>query len=130
MKKLLLPLLLLMLCSCEQFDKNSFLAIADVRLEVLGGGSIVYESLGWQQSYNPARNEFRVCTDTASDYFILTLSQTPSFEGQQVTGSLKWTTYSTVESKKNIAFEVIKIEGDKIWLSSKNGQFAACVRLI
>jgi hypothetical protein len=41
-----------------------------------------------------------------------------------------WTTRDEVNAIKNVAFSVKKVEGDKIWLWTRNGKIGVVVRLL
>lgn len=89
-----------------------------------------YDPLDCQLSYDPDNHEFRVEDDELKDYFKLTLSDLPTEEGQLVRAGIEWTTTRSIESRNNVALEVVKIEGDKVWLWNGPAYIAAVVRIL
>jgi hypothetical protein len=83
-----------------------------------------------QLSFNRGKRQFRVQTDDMQDFYMLTLSAMPTSEGQELTGTLMWTTRDEVNAIKNVAFSVKKVEGDKIWLWTRNGKIGVVVRVL
>ena len=73
--------------------------------------------------------DLRVNSDNMSDFFILKLNEMPSGEGQRINGAATWTTGDNLHYKKTI-FEVVKLEGSKIWLWSSESRIAAVVQVL
>lgn len=112
----------------SNFDKNE-LKNGTIRLEKGGRTLYSYDPYTSQMSFNTSNNEFRVGTDNFSDYFVLKLSSLPKREDEKITGSLVWTTSSTVESVKSISFEVKKIDTmNTIWLWNAENEFIVVVK--
>ena len=61
-----------------------------------------------------------------SDFYIIRLDEMPAAEGQTVNGTASWTTGDDLHTKKT-SFEVIHLEGGKIWLWSPGTRIAAVV---
>ncbi|MCQ2158511.1 MAG: hypothetical protein MJY43_01645 [Bacteroidales bacterium] len=95
-----------------------FLTDSTIRLEIFNNPVFVFDPLTCQYSCNSARKQFRAHSDNMSDYYVITLDQLPSSENTFVTAtSLQWTTPTGGnQERKNIAFEVVKLEGDTAWL--------------
>lgn len=129
-KTALVILISLVTVSCSEKHHTDFLPSEGICLEVTGKSILQYDEATCQLGFNRDRCEFRVLTDNASDYFVLQLSDIPAEEGETVFGKIKWTTPSRVESRKDVAFKVMKLEGDKIWLWNSSGKIAVCVSLI
>lgn len=83
-----------------------------------------------QMAFNRERREFRVHTDNMSDFYTLTLSEIPSAPEQKVTGTLIWTDDNEVNARKNVTFTAERLEGDRIWLWTDNGQIGVVVRVL
>lgn len=117
-----------LLCGCGETRKiNAFIENDEIRLQV---GSIVhftYDPLTCQLSFNRGRKEFRAQTDNTSDFFAVTLSEIPCEYGQTVSADLVWTTPTDVLTRKNLTLEVIRIEGEKIWLWSSSGRIGLSI---
>ena len=122
---------LMLLCSCS--DKRyiePFSMQEEICMELGGRLIFKYNPGQCQLSFNRDRCEFRVSTDNMSDFYSLTLSEIPSEQGQEVTGSLIWTTPSDIYTKRNVTFETIKLEGNMIWLWTHNGRIGVVVRML
>lgn len=133
MKRALPYLLLaaLLLCSCRD-DRfiTPFVAQDGIRLTVNGRTVFTYDPLTCQLGFNRQRGEFRVHTDNMSDFYTLQLSKIPEREGQEVTGTLVWTTATDIYTKKNVTFTAEKLEGDCIWLWTGNGRVGVVVKVL
>jgi hypothetical protein len=132
MKKIF-PLLamLLIVCACND-DKfiEPFVNSDELRLVQKGKTLFTYNPNTCQISFNREKRQFRVQTDDMQDFYMLTLSAMPTSEGQELTGTLMWTTRDEVNAIKNVAFSVKKVEGDKIWLWTRNGKIGVVVRVL
>ena len=95
-----------------------FLTDATLRMAVGKTDIITYAPLSCQYAYNSDNMEFRLHTDNMSDYFIIRLQAEPTEEDQMVTaGLLRWTSPTGADQvRKNIALQVVKMEGDVVWL--------------
>ena len=95
-----------------------FLTDATLRMAVGKTDIITYAPLSCQYAYNSDNMEFRLHTDNLSDYFIIRLQAEPTEEDQMVTaGLLRWTSPTGADQvRKNIALQVVKMEGDVVWL--------------
>lgn len=114
---LAIALALITSCVHEEFTPE-FLNDDTERMEVGGETILVYNPLTCQQAFNRERNEFRVHTDNMSDYYIIRLRELPENVGQEITASsLVWTDPDGgLSSQNDIALEVMKLEGDVVWL--------------
>ena len=119
---------LALLCGCDsRRERSSFIESDEIRLQVGRAVQFRYDPLKCQMSFNRERREFRAQTDNVSDYYVATLSEIPVSEGQTLTADLSWTTETDVLNRKNLALEVVKIEGEKIWLWSDSGHIGLSV---
>lgn len=115
-------------CSCNKLEED-FLAGENLSLRIKGKTVQEYSPENCQIGFYEYKKQFRVHNDTMSDYYILTCSSLPTSVGQRVHGDLKWSTYSSVSSKKGIEFKVEKIDDiGNIWLWSNNAGIAVSVR--
>lgn len=133
MKRLIQILLagILLVTSCGNPDEMTNFSDTDtIRLEVAGMTRFVYNPLNCQLAFNRERGEFRVSTDTMSDYFIVRLSGIPTQTGQEVTGDVIWTTDTDVVNRNGITLRLINVQGDKMWLWNANYRIGAEVRIL
>ncbi len=126
---LLLALLLLSACDGDRF-RPAFELQTGLLLQERGKTIFRYDPLSCQTAFNRQRCEFRVHSDNMSDFYSVRLSRIPSSTGEKVTGQIRWTTDRDLVTKKNITLEVVKLEGDTIWLWSSGERIGVTVRLL
>ncbi len=126
---LLLSLLALTGCQDER-QRAAFCENEGVRLLVGGSIAFSYEPNTCQLAFSRDRQEFRAFTDSMSDFFVATFSRVPSELGQRLTASLTWTTEREVLTRKNLTLEVVRLEGDMVWLWSDAGRIGLTVRIL
>ena len=113
------------LSGCREHNlSDDFKFDSTIRMEIKGYTVFRYNPLTCQIGFNRERSEFRIHTDNMSDFFIIRLDEMPSAEGQIVNGATSWTTGDDLHTKKT-SFEVIRLEGGKIWLWSPSTRIAA-----
>lgn len=118
----------LLLCGCREDNVSEEFRLSDeLRIEIKGYTTFRYNPMTCQIAYNRDKCEFRVHTDNMSDFYALKLAQYPAETGQTISGTVSWTTGSNIHNKKT-TFEVLKLEGDKIWLWSSRNKIALVVR--
>lgn len=124
-------LLLVALAGCQdERQRNAFCENEGVRLMVGGSIAFNYEPNTCQLAFSRDRREFRAFTDTMSDFFVAELSQLPVNLGQRLTANLVWTTEREVLTRKNLTLEVVRLEGDMVWLWSDAGRIGLTVRIL
>lgn len=126
---LLLSLLALTGCQDERL-RNAFCENEGVRLLVGGSIAFSYEPNTCQLAFSRDKREFRAYTDTMSDFFVAELSRVPTTLGQRLTANLTWTTEREVLTRKNLTLEVVRLEGDMVWLWSDAGRIGLTVRIL
>ena len=126
---LLLSLLALTGCQDER-QRAAFCENEGVRLLVGGSIAFSYEPNTCQLAFSRDQREFRAFTDSMSDFFVATVSRVPSELGQRLTASLTWTTEREVLTRKNLTLEVVRLEGDMVWLWSDAGRIGLTVRIL
>ena len=126
---LLLSLLALTGCQDERL-RNAFCENEGVRLLVGGSIAFSYEPNSCQLAFSRDLREFRAYTDTMSDFFVASFSQVPAELGQRLTADLVWTTERDVLTRKNLTLEVVRLEGDMVWLWSAAGRIGLVVRIL
>lgn len=124
-------LLALLLASCdpERVDP-AFLEQDGICLQVNRQPVFQYDPLTCQLGYNPSRGEFRVSTDTMSDYYIVTLPFIPTRSNTVVHGDILWTGESSVKRYRGIDFKVARIEEDRIWLWNSQNKIAVTIQVL
>lgn len=135
MRKLLRILLvlsaLLLLAGCQdERQRAAFCENEGVRLLVGGSIAFSFEPNSCQLAFSRDLREFRAYTDTMSDFFVATFSQVPSQLEQRLTADLVWTTEREVLTRKNLTLEVVRLEGDMVWLWSASGRIGLVVRIL
>lgn len=127
----ILLLTALALCGCTRYrHMTAFTKKEGVRLEIDGKSYFRYEPATCQMSWSEARCEFRAGTDDMSDWFCASFEAAPASEGQELTADLSWSTPTGIVSKKAIALQVMKLEGDMVWLWTAEGQYALVIRIL
>ena len=121
----------LALASCNPHaTEDAFAAGIDIRLQVGRSDQFVYRPETCQLAFNREERTFSAHTDTMSDYFTAKFSDIPVSLGQWVSADISWTTTDNVLSKKKLTLEVVRLEGDKVWLWSKQGRIGLTVRIL
>lgn len=122
---------LLLLAGCQdERQRAAFCEIEGVRLLVGGSIAFSYEPNSCQLAFSRDLREFRAYTDTMSDFFVATFSAVPSVPEQRLTADLVWTTEREVLKRKNLTLEVVRLEGDMVWLWSASGRIGLVVRIL
>ena len=133
MKKLWIILFFcLALTGCQRGGKvdSEFIGSNDICLRVKGSTVFTYNPLTCQLAFNRRNCEFRVHTDTMSDYYCVTLDAIPSSEDQKIDGSLCWTSSSSI-LHKDCTFRVEKISTDGcVWLWDRKDKIGAVVKIL
>ena len=129
------PIITLMLVAalfmgCNQADPSEdFQANDQLRMEIKGYVTFSYDPLNCQVGFNRQNCDFRVHSDNMSDFFSITLEEMPANTGQKIDGTATWTTGDDLHTKKT-SFDVVKIQGSKIWLWSPDSRIAAVVQAL
>lgn len=116
-------------CTAEKYMR-AFSRAEDILIQVGRDVPFRYEPLTCQMSYNRANNEFRAFTDNMSDFYIVMMDSTPSYEGETVKADLVWTTETDILTRKNLTLEVIRTEGEKLWLWSDSGRIGVSISVL
>jgi len=133
MKRLLITLVLAVpLCSaCNGIiGVSAFTKSSEIRLTVGGEDVFVYDEAFCQLGLNSDKCEFRVHSDTMSDYFTVTLDRIPTEKGSPVTASIRWSTEDSELVRNNVALNTVKVEGDRIWLWNNPSKTGVVLRLL
>lgn len=117
-------------CLPQNTISDGFLDDKRIRLEYRGKEMFVYDEDNCQLSYSMQKAIFGVHTDTMSDYFFLEMSEVPSSIGQEVKARIVWTTERDEESKNDITLQVMKLQGDRIWLWDSSDRIGVVTRVL
>ena len=124
---------LLLLCSScwgTHVDPE-FLEKESPGLQVKGETVFTYNANTCQMAFNRQKKEFRVCTDTMSDYYVLTLNEVPTATGDRVKGDLVWTSVNDVISRTGVSFVVKKAERNQMmWLWSRKENIGVVIQVL
>ena len=120
-----------LLCGCNDSRKrNAFVENNDIRLQIGSTIQFRYDPLTCQLAFSRDRREFRAHTDNTSDYYSIVLSEIPANIGQRVSGNLTWTTETDILTRDDLDLEVLRIEGDQVWLWSSSGRTGVMIKLL
>ena len=120
-----------LLCGCNDSRKrNAFVENNDIRLQIGSTIQFRYDPLTCQLAFSRDRREFRAQTDNTSDYYSIVLSEIPANIGQRVSGNLTWTTETDILTREDLDLEVLRIEGDQVWLWSSSGRTGVMIKLL
>ena len=120
-----------LLCGCNDTRKrNAFVENNDIRLQIGSTIQFRYDPLTCQLAFSRDRREFRAQTDNTSDYYSIVLSEIPANIGQRVSGDLTWTTETDILTRDDLDLEVLRIEGDQVWLWSSSGRTGVMIKLL
>lgn len=119
---------LLLAVSCHRdWEFTAFTQAREISLYVAGSAKFVYDPAHCQIASSYDLLTFRAHTDNMSDFFTAEFSDAPLSVGQALTADISWTTPSDILERKNLALEIVRIEGEKIWLWSKSGRIGLVI---
>ena len=137
MRKFLHILLaVIVLAGCDRKSKEpetdpEIQSATQVFLKVKGNTVFKYSEGNTQMTYNEKLREFRAGNDDMSSYFVITCSELPVREGQELRADIKWTSGGKEKPSTGINFKVVGYESTglvRLWCASdKTG---AVVRIL
>ena len=65
-----------------------------------------------------------------SEYYQVVFDTLPEQMGDRVSADLEWTTDTDILKRKNLAFEVVRTEGETIWLWSKSARIGLSIQML
>lgn len=121
-----------MLAGCNRVEPEEVLLTReDISLTIKGTDQVSFNRNDFQLGFNDQRNEFRVVNDRLAQWFVLQCSATPVHEGQEITGTLEYTTDTVPKRLDNLSFIVQKISDDGlIWLWNSSRKIGIVVKII
>lgn len=125
---LLIVLSSLLLASCGQSKLMNVFSESDtVRLQVGRTEHFIYDANTCQMAFHRDKMQFRAQTDNTSDFFTVNFYSMPMGLSQEVRADISWTTDFEILERKNLTFEVIRLEGEKVWLWSSSSRIGVCL---
>lgn len=76
----------------------------------------LFDETNCQYSFNNQKHIFRASNDSMSDYFIVTFSQTPTTEGQNVKADIIYTTETEIKNVRNADLTVENVDRNEVLL--------------
>ena len=134
MRKYLYIIALILLCSgCkEKVEMDLDLYNSEqVSLMVKGKRVYTYTEGDGQLGFNRTLRQFRAGNDDMTSFFVLTCSELPRQEGQEIRAELKWTSGSSVKTSSGLIFKVEKYDDTGlVWLWNATDKTGAVVRIL
>jgi hypothetical protein len=135
MKKYLYIIILsaLSLTGCkEKVEMDLDLYNSDqVSLMVKGKKVFTFSEGNGQLGFNRTLRQFRAGNDDMTDYFVLTCSELPRQEGQEIRADLKWGSGNTNKTTSGIVFKVEKYDDTGlVWLWNATDKTGAVVKIL
>ena len=134
MRKYLYIIALILLCSgCkEKVEMDLDLYNSEqVSLLVKGKRGYTYTEGDGQLGFNRTLRQFRAGNDDMTSFFVLTCSELPRQEGQEIRAELKWTSGSSVKTSSGLLFKVEKYDDTGlVWLWNATDKTGAVVRIL
>lgn len=135
MRKYLYIIALVLLCTgCHKKKVEMDLDMYNsnqVSLMVKGKKIFTFDEATGQLGYNRSLKQFRAGNDDMTSYFVLTCSELPRQEGQEITGNLQWGSGGSGKSSNGLTFKVEKYDDTGlVWLWSSADKTGAVVKIL
>ena len=102
-----------------------------VSLMVKGKKVFSYDEGDGQLAYNRTLRQFRAGNDNMTSFFIITCSELPRQEEQEITADIQWTSGSSLKTSRGIRLKVEKYDGTGlVWLWNAVDKTGAVVRIL
>ena len=109
----------------EMYNSNQ------VSLMVKGKKVFLYDDGTCQLGYNSSKRQFRAGNDDMTSYFVLTCSEAPRSQGQEIRADIQWTSGSSVKSTNGLTFKVEKYDNTGlVWLWNSTDKTGAVVKIL
>ena len=125
--------LLPLLAACgKKVEMDPVLYESDtVALMVKGKTVFTFDEGTMQLGFNRSRRQFRAGNDDMTSFFVLTCSELPRQEGQELTADVQWTSGSSVRTSSGLTFKVEKYESTGlVWLWCATDKTGAVVKVL
>lgn len=108
-----------------------FLSNEENTLQVAGAQQFTWDEKTCQMSFSRDAKEFRVFTDTMSDFYCIKMSTIPTATGQNISCDMTWTTPDDVFTRNGVNFRVEQMDGDgKVWMWNKKEKIGVIVQIL
>ena len=102
-----------------------------VSLMVKGKKVFSYDEGSGQLAYNRTLRQFRAGNDDMTSFFIITCSELPRQEGQEISADIQWTSGSSLKASRGIRLKVEKYDGTGlVWLWNAADKTGAVVKTL
>ena len=102
-----------------------------ISLMVKGKKVFTFDEGTGQLGFNRTRKEFRAGNDDMTSYFVLTCSEAPRSQGQEIRADIQWTSGSSVKSTNGLTFKVEKYDNTGlVWLWNSTDKTGAVVKIL
>ena len=102
-----------------------------VSLMVKGKKVFTYDEGTGQLGYNRTLRQFRTGNDDMTSFFVLTCSDLPREEGQEIRADSQWTSGSSVKTTSGVTLKVEKSDGTGlVWLWNAADKTGAIVKIL
>lgn len=131
-----LYILTLAVLACTGCDKKVEMDLdmynsEQVSLMVKGKKVFTFDEGTGQLGYNRTLRQFRTGNDDMTSFFVLTCSELPREEGQEIRADIQWTSGSSVKTTSGIVLKVEKYDGaGLVWLWNATDKTGAIVKIL
>ena len=102
-----------------------------VSLMVKGKKVFSFDEGAGQLAYNRALQQFRAGNDDMTSFFVITCSELPRQEDQEIVADIQWTSGSSLKTSRGIRLKVEKYDGTGlVWLWNAADKTGAVVRIL
>ena len=133
LRHILILALLPLLAACgKKVEMDPVLYESDtVALMVKGKTVFTFDEGTMQLGFNRSRRQFRAGNDDMTSFFVLTCSELPRQEGQELTADVQWTSGSSVRTSSGLTFKVEKYDSTGlVWLWCATDKTGAVVKVL
>ena len=129
-KAIILIIIAAAVTGCCIYDISEVLLMrSEISLTWKGKEQVVYDPLYCQLSHNHETNTFRVYDDALANWFMISCRTRPSYEGQELTADISWTTDDDTKHEKGLTFRVEKIdESGQVWMWNKSKSIGIVIK--
>ena len=102
-----------------------------VSLMVKGKKVFSFDEGAGQLAYNRALQQFRAGNDDMTSFFVITCSELPRQEEQEIIADIQWTSGSSLKTSRGIRLKVEKYDGTGlVWLWNAADKTGAVVKIL
>ncbi|MBR5256924.1 MAG: hypothetical protein IKV62_09145 [Bacteroidales bacterium] len=135
MRKYLYIIVLVLLCTgCNRKKVEMDLDMYNsnqISLMVKGKKVFTFDEGTCQLGYNRNLKQFRAGNDDMTSFFVLTCTDLPRTQGQEIRADLQWTSGSSVKTSNGLTFKVEKYEDTGlVWLWNSADKTGAVVKIL